>query len=591
MTQAPDKFTGVGSDPFGTGLLTQLANEFFAESAEGSPPTAREHEKKEDSLDSAIPTGAPRSPGLAGGYPSATPDTHPPVHPALQGPLATGSGQGSGGHDPNSSETYPFGEPRCNGGGKTPRHALSPVQPRGERNNHTDPYWTKNADLGFASEGHEDLFTPDFYFLRGSNASCTCSTTGHASKPWIESIFVEHRCHPTRLSAFTAARKREAVDLAGQCSHDTETAGRNRRHVQILQPGLLQHPSGCTHLGSTFDRFVRRRTRKVRRFIGAADAKEIVFARGTTEAINLLAQTYGRAHVGHGDEILLTAMEHHANIVPWQMLAERTGATLRVGPINDAGELLLEEFAALLGPYTKLVAITQVSNALGTVNPVKQIIAMAHAQGVPVLVDGAQSTPHMPIDVKAMDCDFFTFSGHKIFGPTGIGVLYGKADLLEAMPPWQGGGNMIKDVSFQKTTYQSSPQKFEAGTPAIAEVIGLGVAIDYLSQVGMPAIAAYEHELLLYATDALSSVRGLRPIGTAASKASVLSFVMEGLSIEQVARHLDQHGIAVRAGHHCAQPAVRRYGLEGTVRPSLAFYNTHDEIDALVGALHQLKRY
>jgi cysteine desulfurase/selenocysteine lyase len=273
------------------------------------------------------------------------------------------------------------------------------------------------------------------------------------------------------------------------------------------------------------------------------------------------------------------------------MLAEQAGATLRVAPINDAGELLLDEFAALLGPRTKLVAITQVSNALGTVNPVEQLIAMAHAQGVPVLVDGAQSTPHMPIDVRAMNCDFFTFSGHKIFGPTGIGVLYGKADLLEAMPPWQGGGNMIKDVSFQKTTYQSSPQKFEAGTPAIAEVIGLGVAIDYLSQVGMPAIAAYEHELLLYATDALSSVRGLRPIGTAASKASVLSFVMEGLSIEQVARHLDQHGIAVRAGHHCAQPAVRRYGLEGTVRPSLAFYNTHDEIDALVGALHQLKRY
>ncbi len=329
---------------------------------------------------------------------------------------------------------------------------------------------------------------------------------------------------------------------------------------------------------------------KVQRFIGAADPSEIVFVRGTTEAINLVAQTYGRTHIGQGDEILLNTMEHHANIVPWQMLAEQTGATLRVAPINDAGELILEKFAALLGPRTKLVAVTHVSNALGTINPVEQLIAMAHTHGVPVIIDGAQSTPHMPINVQVMDCDFFVFSGHKIFGPTGIGVLYGKAAHLEDMPPYQGGGNMIQDVTFTKTTYQGVPQRFEAGTQDIAGVVGLGAAIDYLTRVGMPAIFAYEHELLVYATHALSSVRGLRPIGTASAKASVLSFVIDGIPNDKVARHLDLHGIAVRSGHHCALPTARRYGLPGTVRPSLAFYNTQDEIDTLVYALHQLRR-
>ena len=329
----------------------------------------------------------------------------------------------------------------------------------------------------------------------------------------------------------------------------------------------------------------------MRQFIGAADTKEIVFVRGTTEAINLVAQTYGRTHIGRGDEILLTTMEHHANIVPWQLLAEQTGAVIRVAPINDAGELILEQFGPLLGPRTKLVAVTQVSNALGTVNPVEAIIGMAHAQGIPVLVDGAQSVPHMPINVQAMDCDFFVFSGHKLFGPTGIGVLYGKSALLEEMPPYQGGGSMIKDVTFEKTTYQGPPQKFEAGTPDIAGVVGLGAAIDYLSGIGMPAIFAYEHELLGYATQAMATVRGLRPIGTASVKASVLSFVMDGFKNEQVARHLDRYGIAVRAGHHCAQPTVRRLGLEGTVRPSLAFYNTREEIDRLIEVLHALRRH
>jgi cysteine desulfurase / selenocysteine lyase len=329
---------------------------------------------------------------------------------------------------------------------------------------------------------------------------------------------------------------------------------------------------------------------KVRQFLGAADAKEIVFVRGTTEGINLVAQSYGRKNIGAGDEIILTEMEHHANIVPWQLLAEQTGAILRVVPINDRGELLLEEYTKLLGPRTKFVAVTHVSNALGTVNPIEEMIALAHARGVPVLVDGAQSTPHFPVNVTSLDADFFLFSGHKIFGPTGIGVLYGKAPLLEAMPPWQGGGHMIKEVRFEKTTYQQAPEKFEAGTPDIAGVVGLGAALDYLARIGLPAIAAYEHSLLDYASQALATVPGLRPIGTAANKASVLSFVIPGVSNESIARHLDKQGIAVRAGHHCAQPAHRHFGLETTVRPSLAFYNTRDEVDALVRVLRALRR-
>ena len=328
---------------------------------------------------------------------------------------------------------------------------------------------------------------------------------------------------------------------------------------------------------------------KVREFIGAGDTKEIIFVRGTTEAINLVAQTFGRKFIGSGDEILLTAMEHHANIVPWQMLAEQTGAVIRVAPINDAGELMLDQFAALLGPCTKLVAVTHVSNALGTVNPVEQIIALAHAYGVPVLVDGAQSVPHFPVNVQAMDADFFVFSGHKIFGPTGIGVLYGKSRWLEQMPPWQGGGNMIRDVTFAKTTYQDAPQKFEAGTPDIAGAVGLGAGLDYVSSLGLGAMAAYEHTLLEYATRALSAVPGVRLIGTAAAKASVLSFVMDGFKTEKIGKHLDAHGIAVRSGHHCAQPAIRRFGLEGTVRPSLAFYNTRSEVDTFIRVLRKLK--
>jgi len=303
-----------------------------------------------------------------------------------------------------------------------------------------------------------------------------------------------------------------------------------------------------------------------------------------------VAQSYGRKNIGQGDEIILTELEHHANIVPWQLLAEQVGAVIRVAPINDNGEVLLDEFAKLLGPRTKFVSVAHVSNSLGTIVPVEQIVGLSHARGVPVLIDGAQSAPHMPVSVTAIDADFYVFSGHKVFGPTGIGALYGKRALLEEMPPYQGGGHMIRDVRFEKTTYQNAPEKFEAGTPDIGGVVGLAAAIDYITNVGIAAITGYEHALLDYATDALGRIPGLRPIGTAANKASVLSFVIPGIPNENVADHLDKHGIAVRAGHHCALPAQRHFGLEGTVRPSLAFYNTYEEVDTLVQVLHGLPK-
>ena len=321
---------------------------------------------------------------------------------------------------------------------------------------------------------------------------------------------------------------------------------------------------------------------KVRRLINAEADEEIIYVRGTTEGINLVAQTFGRQNVGEGDDIIVTAMEHHSNIVPWQILCQERGAHLKVIPITEQGELVMEEYERLLGTRTRLVSIVHQSNALGTVNPAKQIIDMAHSLGVPVLVDGAQSAPHMAIDVQDLGCDFFAFSGHKLYGPTGIGVLYGRADLLNAMPPYQGGGEMIKSVTFEKTIYNDLPHKFEAGTPDIAGAIGLGTAIDYISKLGMDNIYKYERELLEYGTQRLSAIEGLRIIGTAREKAGVLSFVMDGIHPHDIGTILDTEGIAVRTGHHCAQPVMDRYEIPATARASLALYNTREEIDALV---------
>jgi len=328
---------------------------------------------------------------------------------------------------------------------------------------------------------------------------------------------------------------------------------------------------------------------KIQRFLRAGDPGEIVFVRGATEAINLVAQTYGRIHAGSGDEIIISSLEHHSNIVPWQILCEQQGARLRVIPINDDGELLLEEFEKLLGPKTKFVAIAHVSNALGTINPVRKMIEMAHRRNVPVLVDGAQAASHIPINVQALDCDFYVFSGHKLYGPTGIGVLYGKRKLLEAMPPYQGGGDMISSVTFEKTLYNKLPYKFEAGTPDVSGAIAFGAAIDYVSNIGLERIAAHEEKLLGYATQALSSISGLRLIGTAKAKAAVLSFVMENIHPHDIGTVLDQQGIAIRTGHHCAQPLMQRFGVEATARASFALYNTQEEVDALVAGIHKVQ--
>ena len=329
---------------------------------------------------------------------------------------------------------------------------------------------------------------------------------------------------------------------------------------------------------------------KVRRFINAGSSKEIIFVRGTTEGINLVAQSWGRQNIHKDDEIVITWLEHHANIVPWQMLCAEKGARLRVAPVDDTGQVILDEYQKLLGPRTRLVAFAQVSNALGTVTPAQDMIQMAHRYGAKVLLDGAQSVSHMPTDVQLLDCDFFVFSGHKMFAPTGIGVVYGKYDLLEQTQPWHGGGNMIRDVTFEKTTYQDPPGRFEAGTGNIADAVGLGAAIDYIDRVGMANISRYEHDLLVYAGEALQRIPGLRLIGTAKEKAGVFSFVLDGFRTEDVGAALNRQGIAVRAGHHCAQPILRRMGVETTVRPSLALYNTCEEIDALAAALWNLKQ-
>lgn len=327
---------------------------------------------------------------------------------------------------------------------------------------------------------------------------------------------------------------------------------------------------------------------KLARFINAANPREIIITRNATESINLVAQTWGRKHLKRDDEILITEMEHHANIVPWQMLCEETGSKLVVVPLEENGSLEEGAFEALLSERTKLVALSHVSNALGTINPIREMTAAAHAQGAPVLIDGAQAAPHLAIDVQELDCDFYAVSGHKVFGPSGVGFLYGKLDLLDAMPPYQGGGSMIHTVSFAKTTYAEVPARFEAGTPDIAGVIGLGVAVDYLTHVGMDAIAAWEHELLLYATEKLSAIDAVRIIGTAPDKAAVISFLIEGAHPHDIGSILDQHGIAIRAGHHCAQPVMERYGVPATARASFAFYNTKRDIDVLEQGIHSV---
>lgn len=559
-----------GTD-FHTGLISKLVNELYADAPHSA--AARNPSGK----------GNGHS-GLEGVYPSAAPSNVPPVHPSVE-PL--GQAQGGKGDSTESLQTYAFGEPHVNDDLLRGRHAADTSLDGHHVSGGAVP--TVDAPAGIR---HEDPYAaPDFYFLPCQEVTASSNPferhslpSGLALSPFdVEAV---RRDFPA-LHQTVNGRQLVWLDNAATTHKPQSVIDATSRYYARDNSNI--HRAAHTLAARSTDAFEAGRE-KVRRFIGAADAKEIVFVRGTTEAINLVAQSYGRANIGPGDEIIVSTIEHHANIVPWQLLTQQTGAVLRVAPVNDRGELILEQFATLLSGRTKIVSITQVANSLGTVNPIQEVIALSHAYGVPVLVDAAQSTPHMPVNVQLLDADFLVFSGHKVFGPTGIGALYGKAHLLEAMPPWQGGGHMIKDVTFARTTYNHAPEKFEAGTPDIAGVVGLGAAVDYLLGIGLPAISAYEHELLEYATQAVQTIPGLRIIGTAAHKASVLSFVVDGHDPEKIGVHLDKYGIAARAGHHCAQPALRCFGVEKTVRASLAFYNTREEVDLLVRALRALPK-
>ena len=386
-----------------------------------------------------------------------------------------------------------------------------------------------------------------------------------------------------------------ATQVHGKPLHYLDNAATSQKPRQVVEAVARFYETDNSNVHRGVHLLSERATRdyeaardKVRDFIHAAHREEIVFTRGTTEAINLVANSFLRPRLKVGDEVLVTLMEHHSNIVPWQLACEAAGATLKAVPITDAGELRMDELARMLTAKTRLVAVGHVSNALGTVNPVEEIVRLAHAKGVPVLVDGAQAVPHMKVDVQAIGCDFYAFSGHKMYGPTGIGALYGRKELLESMPPWQGGGDMIRSVSFEGTTYNDLPYKFEAGTPDISGAIGLGAAIDYLNAIGMDAIAAHEHALLEYATAAASTVKGLRVIGTAARKAGVLSFVLDNVHPHDVGSLVDRDGVAIRTGHHCAQPVMERFGVPATCRASFALYNTKEDVDALVASLKKV---
>ncbi|MEO9161538.1 MAG: cysteine desulfurase [Casimicrobiaceae bacterium] len=403
-------------------------------------------------------------------------------------------------------------------------------------------------------------------------------------------------------TAFDVARWRGDFPILRERVHghplvylDNAATTQKPQNVIDAESGYYAHYNANVHRGvhtlsqRATDAYEAAR-RKVQRFINAGVPEEIVFVGGTTDAINLVAQSFARPILKAGHEILISAMEHHSNIVPWQLVCAQTGANLRVVPINDAGEFEFDAYEKLVGPRTKLVAVTHVSNALGSITPIERIIALAHARNVPVLVDGAQAVSHLPVDVHALDCDFYAFSGHKIFGPTGIGALHGKAAHLQAMPPYQGGGDMIRSVTFEKTEYNDIPYKFEAGTPNIAGAIGMGAALDYVSAIGIEAIAAHEHDLLAYATERVSGIPGLRIIGTAKQKASIVSFTLDGVHAHDIGSILDHEGVAIRAGHHCAMPVMEQFGVAGTARASFALYNTREDVDALVAGIDRVRR-
>jgi len=528
----------------------------------------------------------PGEPASAGGQPGAVPPPPvppPPVPPLVPPPPAPDlAGTDLAGAVPGVLEDVPgvLGEPPP----AAPAHGaagpgwdllIPPPIP---------PAIPLAGPEGALADPYAPVRTPEFYFIgpprHGAATDPLASAGGHR---WLDAGAIRgdfpilaERVNGHRLvwldNAATTQKPQQVIDrLARFYSRENSNVHRGAHELAARATDAYEDARDT-----------------VARFLGAPSSEDIVFVRGTTEAINLVAQSWGRANVGAGDEIVISHLEHHANIVPWQLLAEERGAALRVIPVDDSGQIILDEYRRLLTERTRLVAVAHVSNALGTVLPVREVIAAAHDAGARVLVDGAQAVSHMPVDVRSMDPDFYVFSGHKVFGPTGIGALYGRSDVLDAMPPWQGGGNMIRNVTFERTVYQQPPTRFEAGTGSIADAVGLGAALAYVERIGRANIAGYEQELLGYATRALEQVPGLSLVGTAPDKASILSFVLDGYRSEDVGSALNEAGIAVRAGHHCAQPILRRYGLTSTVRAALAMYNTHSEIDELAAVLHGL---
>ncbi|MDF3311534.1 family 2A encapsulin nanocompartment cargo protein cysteine desulfurase [Rhodococcus sp. T2V] len=492
---------------------------------------------------------------------------------------------------PASSSFYfldpPNGYRSGSGGVDTSRGYTIPVSPQ------EMPAVSDRARASMFVPSTSDVGAPSFYFLdRGTGATDTAPPMGRAG-PHGPAMVDAHPGFDVNAVRRDFPILRERVNGYPLVWFDNAATTQKPQVVIDRISYFYEHENSNIHRAAhelaarSTDAYEQAR-QTVARFIGASSAEEIVFVRGATEAINLVAQTWGRKNIRQGDEIVIAHLEHHANIVPWQMLASETGAVIRVIPVDDSGQLMMGEYTRLLSDRTKLVAVAQVSNALGTITPVREITEEAHRAGAIVLVDGAQSVPHTGVDMQSLDPDFFVFSGHKIFGPTGIGALYGKPDVLADTPPWQGGGNMITDVTLERSTYQLPPGRFEAGTGSIADGVGLGAAIEYVERIGIENINRYEHVLLEYATAELENVPGLRLIGTAAEKASVISFVLAGYEPLEVGKALNSKGIAVRAGHHCAQPIMRRFGVEGTVRPSLSFYNTCEEVDRMVAVLHQL---
>jgi cysteine desulfurase / selenocysteine lyase len=557
--------------------IARLANEHFAGSL-GAPPN---------------PGPSAAAPGAGGVSPSVG---LPPVPGALQTPPLANAPL------PRESELRTAPNTLAQGVGLPPPVlAAAPVTPPD-----ATPYFLSVAGLPASIPAEAPGAPP------APNASNALPYSSSSAEPaWLATDFGATAFHPELAPSVTLAPSRGTIFDSHAIRRDfpilEERVHGGKRLVWLDNGATTQKPRAVIerltrfyeHENSNIHRaahvLAARATdayegarESTRRFLNAPSAKNVVFVRGGTEAINLVAKTWGKKNIGPGDEIVITWLEHHANIVPWQQLAHETGAVLRVVPVDDDGQVVLEAYERLLGPKTRFVSITHVSNALGTVVPVRTMTEMAHRYGARVLIDGAQAVSHLAVDVQALDCDFYCFSGHKVFAPTGIGALYGKSDVLETMPPWQGGGNMIEDVTFEKTRYQPAPARFEAGTGSIADAAGLGAALDYVSAIGLENIGRYEHELLVYATERLLKVPGLRLFGTAPDKAGVLSFVLDGHRAEDVGAALDREGIAVRAGHHCAQPILRRFGLESTVRASLALYNTCEDIDALVATLHAL---